>query len=225
MAGEAFPPEGRRIVTVSASYGAGGSVVAPRLADRLGLVFLDRLLAVTGTPMPAESVSDDERASTPTSRWLIRLARIPAVVPAAPVPAAPDVDPAVELRRSSEAALRQLLAAGDGLVLGRAGAVVLAGAPRAYHVRLDGPVERRLARAAAIEGIDVETARRRQTETDKSRSLFVRRLYDRDPADPRLYHLVIDTTVLALDTVVEVAAAAAEAFWAYEAGPGLGELG
>ena len=29
-----------RLITVSASYGAGGSVVAPALADRLGLPFV-----------------------------------------------------------------------------------------------------------------------------------------------------------------------------------------
>jgi len=35
----------RVVVTVSASYGAGGSVIAPRLAERLGVPFLDRLLS------------------------------------------------------------------------------------------------------------------------------------------------------------------------------------
>ena len=38
-----------RIVTVSATYGSGGSVVAPQLAKRLGLPFADRLIPARGS--------------------------------------------------------------------------------------------------------------------------------------------------------------------------------
>ncbi|MGH9061423.1 MAG: AAA family ATPase, partial [Acidimicrobiales bacterium] len=101
-----------------------------------------------------------------------------------------------------------------GLLLGRAGAVVLAHRPRTYHIRLDGPAERRLARATGIEDIDIETARKRLTETDRTRTLFVKRLYRTDPADPALYHLVLDTTVLTLDGALAVLVAAASDFFA-----------
>ena len=37
-----------RLITVSAAYGAGGSVVAPALADRLGLPFLQRVTTSEG---------------------------------------------------------------------------------------------------------------------------------------------------------------------------------
>ena len=37
-----------RLVTVSASYGAGGSVVAPALAERLGVPFVQRATTSTG---------------------------------------------------------------------------------------------------------------------------------------------------------------------------------
>ena len=33
------------VITVSATYGAGGSVIAPRLASQLGLPFVDRLIS------------------------------------------------------------------------------------------------------------------------------------------------------------------------------------
>ena len=35
------------VVTLSASYGAGGSQVGPRLADRLGVAFIDRVIPTT----------------------------------------------------------------------------------------------------------------------------------------------------------------------------------
>ena len=37
-----------RLITVSATYGAGGSVVAPALAQRLGLPFLQRVTTTEG---------------------------------------------------------------------------------------------------------------------------------------------------------------------------------
>ena len=33
-----------RVLTVSATYGAGGSVIAPRIAELLGVPFFDRLI-------------------------------------------------------------------------------------------------------------------------------------------------------------------------------------
>ena len=39
----------------------------------------------------------------------------------------------------------------------------------------------------------------------------MRRLYRTDPADPSLYHLVIDSTAIPLDAVVELILAAARA--------------
>ena len=96
------------------------------------------------------------------------------------------------------------------MILGRAAAVVL-GKDRGYHVRLDGPPDRRVAQGAAVEGISEEQARERLRAADKARTAYVRRLYRTDPADPALYHLVIDSTAMPLDTVIELILAAARA--------------
>ena len=46
---------------------------------------------------------------------------------------------------------------------------------------------------------------------DKARTAYVRRLYRCDPADASLYHLVLDSTAIPLDTVIELIVAAARA--------------
>jgi cytidylate kinase len=46
---------------------------------------------------------------------------------------------------------------------------------------------------------------------DKARTAYVRRLYRVDPADAALYHLVIDSTAMPLDTVIELILVAARA--------------
>ena len=56
------------LVTVSATYGAGGSVIAPRLADALGLPFLDRLISADMSEEAARrrAAGGDEGVGSPT---------------------------------------------------------------------------------------------------------------------------------------------------------------
>jgi cytidylate kinase len=206
------------VVTISASYGAGGSVVAPALAERLGWPFIDRMVTpeVTHSALAirsGEGLTDDEAANTPPNRFLSSLARAAGV--GAMMPPDMIVDTELDLREQTEAALEPLLAGGRGVVLGRASAVILANRPRTLHVRLDGPAERRIARASELENITLAEARVRQGETDRARNLFVRRLYHRDPEDPTLYHLRIDSTILPIDSVVRLLLVAVEASVAF----------
>jgi cytidylate kinase len=114
------------------------------------------------------------------------------------------------LRDHGEAGIHRVLAVGGGVILGRATAVVL-GKDRGFHVRLDGPAGRRVVQGAAIEGISEEEARTRLRAADRARNAYVRRLYRRDPGDPALYHLAIDSTAIPLDTVIDLVLAAARA--------------
>ncbi len=57
----------------------------------------------------------------------------------------------------------------------------------------------------------VVSERARMRAADKARHAYVRRLYRADPTDPALYHLVIDSTAIPLDTVVELILLAARA--------------
>jgi cytidylate kinase len=64
---------------------------------------------------------------------------------------------------------------------------------------------------AVVEGISEEQAQARLRAADKARTAYVRRLYRIDPADPALYHLVIDSTAIPLEVVIELVLAAARA--------------
>jgi cytidylate kinase len=207
-----------RVVTVSATYGAGGSVIAPGLADRLGVPFVDRLLSADASQQVArsqEGLAEGEEETTPPGRFLsyfARAANIGTVMAPEMIPAEPLLDEEA-IRDRAEEALRPVAAGQPAVVLGRAGAVVLRSRPRTYHVRLDGPVERRVAWAAEWEHLDLDAARRRQAEADRTRTQFVKRLYKADPANPCLYHLVIDSTVLGVEATIDVIVAAAERFF------------
>ncbi len=208
----ALPGPAVRLITVSAAYGAGGSVVAPALADRFGLPFLQRVTTSEGgvaEPGPCdEQLSEEEVKATPVHRLLAHFTQ---AMPAGPTQSPPSTHHQDEhLRGHGEAGVRRLLATGGGVILGRAAAVVL-GKGCGFHVRLDGPADRRVRQGAAIEGISEEQAQARQRAADKARTAYVRRLYRADPADASLYHLVIDSTAIPLDMVTELIVTASRA--------------
>jgi hypothetical protein len=181
----------------------------------LQLPFFDRLLHGPDTRRAEaimERLSDEERRHAPPGRLAATLAHLSAGL-GIPVPDERDLNPREVLRRSLTASISNIVASGGGVILGRGGAVVLAGQPFAFHVRLDGPPERRLRQGMEIEGADEQAARAHQADADRAWSQFVQRVLDRDPTDRRLYHLVLDSTVVPLDTCAEVIAAAATAYW------------
>ena len=209
-----------RLVTVSASYGAGGSVVGPALAERLGVPFLQRATTSTGglgEPVPCvERMVPEEESITPVHRLLASFINAMPTGPTQSPPPARHLDE--DLRRQCEDGIRRMAATGAGVILGRGAAVVL-GKDRGFHVRLDGPPHLRAVQGAAIESVGQEEARRHMDAADRARTAYVRRLYRADPADPRHYHLVIDSTAIPLDTVVEMILQALSSFPATPTAP------
>jgi cytidylate kinase len=215
------------VLTISASYGAGGSVIAPTLALRLGLPLVDRLVtadvsdaadrsAHEGIEPPApvepaaglarsgEGLSGDEQEVASGSRLFSYLARAAGAGVGAVTTPPMDIDTDDDLRLRAEKGLAPIRAGEGAVILGRAGAVVLAHRPRAFHVRLDGPAHRRRVVAAGIEGVTEDRAAQRLTRADRARELWVKRLYRADTTDPRWYHLWVDTTVLRMDDNIDL---------------------
>jgi cytidylate kinase len=81
---------------------------------------------------------------------------------------------------------------------------------RGFHVRLDGPPERRVAQGASIEHVSLDDARVHMQAADNARTSYVRCLYRADPADASLYHLVIDSIAIPLQAVTELILSAAQ---------------
>lgn len=199
------------LVTMAGLYGAGTSRIGPQVAQRLGVRFLDRevLAGVAerlGVPEAAIETYDADYEQAPPSafrRFLDSLGQ----------PATADTSraPDEEAHRIHSATTDYLARATvDGaVVVGRGGMVVLRRVPGALHVRLDGPREARVDQAMRVFGIDRRTAERRRKDNDRMRIGYLRRTYGVDHDDPDLYHLRIDSTVLAWDTCVELIVAAA----------------
>lgn len=187
----------RPIVTVAAEHGAGGDLVAPRVADALGMPFLDRAL-------PADPEEPEQRAGAVVEG----LARASTMLASAP---GENLDREEGRVRAELAEFLARAASTGGVVLGRGGVLAAADAPGALHVLLTGPHEGRVARVAEREGVDRDEAERRVRLHDRARLDYNRRTYGVDANDRRLYHLIVDTVALGIDCAVELVLTAARA--------------
>jgi cytidylate kinase len=201
------------LIALSASYGAGGSVVGPELAERLGVPFVDRAIPTKvaeklDIPL-AQALERDENVGSLLDRMLTHFAPLSGAYvsgSAGEALLAGDV-----YRDATERVICEHAEAGEGVILGRACALVLRERPAVLRVRLDGPEEARLEQAMRIQGVDRETARKRMRQTDRARDLYIRHFYSADPADTSIFHLVVDSTAIGLDACVDLVARAAEA--------------
>ncbi|PRY45693.1 cytidylate kinase [Geodermatophilus tzadiensis] len=201
------------IVTVSASYGSGGPEVAPAVAERLGLPFHDRAIPARVAGRLGVSQDDAEANDERVLRGLWRLVASLGAMPdpvggVVPLPAQPDER---AYREQTERVLHEIADGAGGVVLGRAGAMVLRDRPDALHVRLDGPPEARLRAAVLRYGRPEDEIRQEMQANDRTREAYVRHFYRCDPAAARHYHLVVDGTALPLETVVDLVVTAARA--------------
>jgi cytidylate kinase len=202
------------IVTIAALYGAGSSFIGRKVADQLEVPFLDRLIpeeAARRTGVSEEALADVDDEPRPLSeRLLSNLARASTVSsPQANTSDSLELEER-RLRHAIEDALAGMRTSG-GVAIGRGGMVVLRTVPWALHVHLGGPREARIDQGGRLEGINHALAHERQEREDKARRSYVRRAYGVDGGNPELYHLMLDSTALPLDTCVEMIVTAARA--------------
>ncbi len=190
-------------ITLTASYGAGGSVVAPLVATRLGWTLVDRALSSEVAASLQMSVADAERGGSQPSGLTRFLLSLTPFAPTGLLADDQDIADETAVRGETERRLKQAAQTGV-VVLGRAGSCALLGEPEVLRVRLFGPPDARVAQGARLEGVDVQEARRRMPQVDDAREDYMRRLYGRGTDDPSLYHLHIDSTVVPLPGVAEI---------------------
>lgn len=211
-AGDAEPRRERPpVVTIAARFGAGGSVVGPRVAQQLGVLFLDRV--INARVADRAGVSEEvvtaytEQPRAGLRGLLASLSRL-----ASPLDAAEDrpIGDEGTLRKEVELFMAEASVSG-GVIIGRGANFVLRGLPGVLTVLLTGPREARVEQAMRLHQLDRATAERETDRNDEARLGYVRRNYGAEREDPADYHLIIDSTALDLDTVVDLIVRASDA--------------
>lgn len=209
----------RPVVTIAAFYGAGGTIVGPSVAQRLGVSYLDRgiIPAVAARLGLSEQVTASyTEGASGADRLLGSLARVMIA----------DTPPVARLETNAldagldnddhryRAAIDDFLISATeagGVALGRGGYVALRTVPGALHVMLGGPRDARIRQAMELDDVDRRTAERLLDIHDQSRIEFVQSAYGVDPLDPDFFHVRIDSTAIDLQTCIEIIVTASQA--------------
>jgi cytidylate kinase len=193
------------VVTLFESYGSGAGYVSEKVAQALGV------------PLHAQAFSSDELESAMERRESEGvLTRVFGAMggpygsyaglegPGVALAQRDNYELVMQNTRFVKEAARE-----GGVLVGRNGAFILADWPGALHVRLDGPLQQRIARAAEESGIDTERAAKRQKREDQIRADMSITLYGWDPRELDRYDLVVNTGTMDLDTCVDIIVQAA----------------
>jgi cytidylate kinase len=177
-----------RVITIAREYGAGGSPIAQRIAERLQWriiddPFIDRIASAAKTSPAAVKCCDET-----VDPWFHKILRSiwhggfeGALSAAESEPV--DSDAVASLwRRVIEEAAEQ----GSCVTVGRGGQCILKNRPDVFHVYLYAPVGQRSERlnepaAAAL-------------ERDRRRCAYIRHYFEEDWRDPHLYNLMLCTS-------------------------------
>jgi|HubBroStandDraft_2_1064218.scaffolds.fasta_scaffold267054_2 cytidylate kinase len=193
-------------ICVSRQYGARGAEMARLVAEQLGFRFYSQELihdiaeqAQVRTQL-VESL--DERVRDSISEWMSDLVQRGAF------------EPSDYLQNLSKVVLT-LARHGRGVIVGR-GAHFLLDPKTTLRVRVIAPLEVRVARIGARDGLPDDQARAKILRIDGERVAFNRQHYGADIADPAHYDLVVNAGTLGLEV------AAAGVVWTFRSrfGPG-----
>jgi CMP/dCMP kinase len=195
-----------RAITLSREYGSGGGEIASRLAKRLGWDLIDHAIVERTALELGTSTQEAEAHDEYTEGRVLRvLNSMLYLYPASFATAPPEAFLSDEDYRSVvNEIIRAAAARGHVVIVGRASQVILAELRDVLRVRIIAPFEKRVAYVMQREGVDHHAAESRIRMKDHHRAQYLQMEYHQKPEDMHLYDIVLNTSLLDLESAVEV---------------------
>jgi cytidylate kinase len=198
------------VVTIYETYGAGAARIGARVAELLGLPFHPQAFSSE----EIERAETDREGAGPVLGRVLSALDGSAVLslgygtnPGQDIPMAQR--DTYELTQDNTRIVLEEARQG-GVIVGRNATYLLRERPATLHVKLDGPVDDRIRRAAQASGIEVDRAAQRQKREDQLRAEMSLHFYGWDPRELDRYDLVVNTARLDEHTCAALIVAAAE---------------
>ena len=199
------------ILTVSREYGAAGLGVAKVAAELLGFRLIDsELPKVVASRMGTspEAVDASETSRPLATRILLGLSLANVEVRGAD-PTGGDTF-TEDVRRETEAAVREFAKEGDVLILGRFANMILGARDDTLRVLLHAPRDWRVSRIAELYHANVKSAASEVDRLDEARKHWALEYYDMVWGDTRHYDLTIDVSRFGIEGSGQLIADAVE---------------
>jgi cytidylate kinase len=197
-----------RIIAIEREYGCGGSVVAAKLAERLGWKLFDRQIteeiALRARVTPA-AVERCERKLDPLFYRLAKVFWRGSYERSLPVEGleAFDADRLVGLMQH---VIEDIAAAGNCVIVSRGAPYFLRQRQDLLAVFLFAPFEHKVKYVAAL-GKSEKEARELVDTIDRERAAFIKHYFQKEWPDRSLYHLMFNTALgeeLAITTILNL---------------------
>ena len=174
---------------------ARGRSLPTRLADRLGWKLIDHCLVEEIAQEAGVPKSMAENCDERLDPWYYRVGKAfwhgsVERLPAPPIDRVFDSERMVSMVRNS---LKELAASGHCVIVGRGAACALCQTPGVFNIFVYASMTRKIRWFEEHFPEQASQARREIEATDSRRESYIRRYYDQDWADRRLYHMMINS--------------------------------
>ncbi len=199
-----------KIITVEREYGSQGAEFAHHLAETLGWKLIDSCLIDEIARRAGVDKAQVSKCDEQLDPWYHRFGKAfwhgsIDRMPAPPMQGLFDGDKMTFLVRDY---LLKIAAEGHAVVVGRAAACVLTNYPGAFHMFVYASKKRKLQWFEKNFPDRLQDAEREMIATDTRREEYVRRYYDQQWDNHRLYHLMLNSC-MGFDAMVKATVEAA----------------
>jgi hypothetical protein len=184
-----------RVITVEREYGSQGAEFAHRLAERLQWKLIDRCLIDEIAHKAGVPQSMAEQCDERLDPWYYRMGKsfMHGSVDRLPAPPKDQVFDSERMLGLVQSYLKQRVTDGNCVIVGRGAACALASVPRVFNIFVYASLSRKIRWFEEHFPEQAGNARAEIEATDARRESYVRSYYNRDWADRRLYHMMINS--------------------------------
>ena len=196
------------VVTISRQFGAGGRTLGEKLCERFGFHLVDEI--VIDELARKAKVSGDWLTAMEKEASSKLLGLISSIVSSGLLyrtPSAPDEE--FERKKYITFLTRVMTSmANEGgyVLLGRGAQLVLKNHPKGFHVLLVADYEDRVKFMVERYSLSRSEAEKIVKEKERQRTAVASNIFKANIDDPRLYHIVLNTTRVPFDTAVDCVA-------------------
>lgn len=194
------------VISISRQFGAGGSTLAGRLAQRLGYKFLDEelvCLVAKDACVADEWVKVTEREPASGKKGLVSSLLSTQFLEKFMGESGSDIKDG-DLTPLFRKYIPELAEQDNVIFLGRGSQFILPDSPNTLKILLVATREHRVNFMMENHNLTLEEAEEAVNEWEGNRTDFLTRLTDKDPDAPSIYDLIFNTSVVRLEWVEDI---------------------
>jgi cytidylate kinase len=162
------------VITISRQFGAGGGAIGKNVAEKLGFLFVNHEVINEGLAalgIPAQFLNFEKSVKTNLEKEKKYMFYLTAL----------------------HEFIMDLATKNSIVLMGRGGHFLFKNHPKAFHVRIQAPLEQRLSWVQRVYRMDEKAALRLVQEKDRHKKRFIREIFDQSWADVEMFDLVLNT--------------------------------